>query len=425
MLSTPTNTSTFVGFKNTVRSEEDFALAREHIAHILKDQFKLNLRNARLSNVVAKICGFSCVQALASQFEVKCQFPFDEIRDTGNADGDYFYTLEEALIMVEKLGLPGTENHVWSVCEGDNGFTYGPSHHYIDRLGYIVTREQHDGDTYYYDDVSSNMETVENNNMPKQAYILRLHEEDLRIFESDEDRREFCYVLAIESMKKILQNAPRDKLTKTVFLSSHPDEKPLRVIDFYENLVAGKYNHNYDGWYAFIREFSSLVRVLDPWDLIEFPLISEYTSYLCPKKASDLLQNNGRKDPTKSNEFKKAYVFRIHDRDLKIFDNYEAYREYLYDWAVENLQKIMERTPYEEKIEKYKSNIPNEGTLTMIDFYENLVARKYHHDLEGFSEFCEYADSQRDIVWRDLNEFPLISDLSTADHQWDEWIGRN
>ena len=152
MLSTSTKTSTFAGFKNAIRTEEDFAQARDHIAGVLKDQFSLNLRPARLSNVVAKICGYSSTQALASTFDTNGEFPFEEIRDTGDADGNYFDTLEEALAMVKKLGLPLKESHVWSVYEGENGITYGPSQHTFNLLGYTVTCEPHDGKTYYYDE---------------------------------------------------------------------------------------------------------------------------------------------------------------------------------------------------------------------------------------------------------------------------------
>lgn len=70
-------------------------------------------------------------------------FPFDEIR---TEDGNYFDTIKEAK---DATGL--SEDHIWSVIEFDdgNGFSYGPSHHYVNLIGYTVTEEPHDGETYY------------------------------------------------------------------------------------------------------------------------------------------------------------------------------------------------------------------------------------------------------------------------------------
>jgi hypothetical protein len=70
-------------------------------------------------------------------------FPFEEIRD--KPDGDYFLTAQECH---ERTGY-GFE-HIWSVTEGDdNEYVYGPSQHYINKIGYVATEEVHDNDTYY------------------------------------------------------------------------------------------------------------------------------------------------------------------------------------------------------------------------------------------------------------------------------------
>ena len=68
------------------------------------------------------------------------EFPFAEIR---TAHGDYFPTVESA----EAAGF--TRDQIWSVCECDGVFCYGPSHHYVNVLGFIATAEKHDGNTYY------------------------------------------------------------------------------------------------------------------------------------------------------------------------------------------------------------------------------------------------------------------------------------
>jgi hypothetical protein len=71
---------------------------------------------------------------------IKGEFPFEEIR---RSDGDYFDTWTEA----KSAGY--LDNQIWSVVEEDGVWIYGPPHHYINRLGYIATKEQHDNNTYY------------------------------------------------------------------------------------------------------------------------------------------------------------------------------------------------------------------------------------------------------------------------------------
>lgn len=79
-------------------------------------------------------------------------FPFDEIKDNG---GDYFNTIDAA---IKHTGL--TVNNVWSVVSDDHMekdnwmvYIYGPSHHYCNILGYVVTKESHDNETYYLEEV--------------------------------------------------------------------------------------------------------------------------------------------------------------------------------------------------------------------------------------------------------------------------------
>lgn len=70
-------------------------------------------------------------------------FPFEEIR-TGS--GDYFRTIAEA----QSAGY--VETQIWSVVEAEGTWTYGPSHHFVNLLGYVATAEHHDGDTYYHEE---------------------------------------------------------------------------------------------------------------------------------------------------------------------------------------------------------------------------------------------------------------------------------
>jgi hypothetical protein len=75
------------------------------------------------------------------------EFPFEEIRQE---DGNYFDSEKAA----QRAGF--TNDHIWSIVEEDGVLIYGPSYHYVNRIGYIATAEAHDGMTYY--EVSSDGE---------------------------------------------------------------------------------------------------------------------------------------------------------------------------------------------------------------------------------------------------------------------------
>lgn len=72
-------------------------------------------------------------------------FPHAEIRDSA---GDYWPTVDACLAAGHAL------SQVWSVAVTDldddaTEWCYGPAHHYADVIGYTVTAEHHDGETYY------------------------------------------------------------------------------------------------------------------------------------------------------------------------------------------------------------------------------------------------------------------------------------
>ena len=73
----------------------------------------------------------------------KKDFPFKEKR---KESGDFFDTIEE----VKALGY--SEDQIWSVVCSDEDdtstFVYGPSEHWVNRLGYIATKEKHDGNRH-------------------------------------------------------------------------------------------------------------------------------------------------------------------------------------------------------------------------------------------------------------------------------------
>ena len=71
-------------------------------------------------------------------------FPFEEIR---KECGNYFDTIQEC----KDAGFD--EDQIWSIVVGDdNEFCYGPSHHYVNFIGYVCTKERHDGFTYYIEE---------------------------------------------------------------------------------------------------------------------------------------------------------------------------------------------------------------------------------------------------------------------------------
>ena len=72
-------------------------------------------------------------------------FPFEEIRDE---HGDYFRSIDQAMA----AGFHPSQ--IWSVTECDNWYTYGPPGHIVNLIGYVATNEQHDGDTYYEEQLS-------------------------------------------------------------------------------------------------------------------------------------------------------------------------------------------------------------------------------------------------------------------------------
>jgi len=45
-----------------------------------------------------------------------------------------------------------SDRQIWSIVSGDEGvWTYGPPHHFVNIVGFIATKEEHDGETYYHE----------------------------------------------------------------------------------------------------------------------------------------------------------------------------------------------------------------------------------------------------------------------------------
>ena len=86
------------------------------------------------------------------------EFPFEEIRQPS---GDFFDSFAEALRA--DVDFEVGEANVWSLVETEEWveragieephrelhFSYGPGHHWVNVIGFIVTAEEHDGNTYY------------------------------------------------------------------------------------------------------------------------------------------------------------------------------------------------------------------------------------------------------------------------------------
>ena len=97
------------------------------------------------------------------------EFPFEEIRDE---HGDYFMTIGDA-----KKHTGYDESHIWSVTECENTWSYGPSHHYVNLIGYVVTHEAHDGNTYY----EENFDWLEEEELAEAERII--HDALLAVFD--------------------------------------------------------------------------------------------------------------------------------------------------------------------------------------------------------------------------------------------------
>lgn len=77
------------------------------------------------------------------------QFPYEEIRA---ADGDYFPS-QHAARMAGYL-----DNQIWSIAVVDDTWTFGPSHHWVNVIGYIATNETHDNKTYFDETITVDKE---------------------------------------------------------------------------------------------------------------------------------------------------------------------------------------------------------------------------------------------------------------------------
>ena len=75
------------------------------------------------------------------------EFPFEEIRQES---GDYFDSIDQA----KAAGYPLEQ--IWSICDHDGCWTAGPPHHWVNLLGYIATKEVHDHNTYYFENIPDN-----------------------------------------------------------------------------------------------------------------------------------------------------------------------------------------------------------------------------------------------------------------------------
>ena len=71
-------------------------------------------------------------------------FPFEEIRQES---GDYF----DYIWQLRDLGYADTQ--IWTVTVHDDTWCWGPSHHWVNPIGYVATKEHHDNNTYYFEEV--------------------------------------------------------------------------------------------------------------------------------------------------------------------------------------------------------------------------------------------------------------------------------
>ena len=115
--------------------EEDF--------YIYADNWKEATQGAEIYNGI--VIREMSEKEINEVFKTSEEFPYEEIRKDS---GDYFDSIQE----MEDAGFE--ESQMWSVtcADGDHGATfycYGPRNHWVNLIGYVATKEHHDGDTYY------------------------------------------------------------------------------------------------------------------------------------------------------------------------------------------------------------------------------------------------------------------------------------
>ena len=88
-------------------------------------------------------------------FYCKNLTPIKKPAEAGSLTVDHFFFEGETGLTLG-LGTAGfTLNQIWSVVESDGVWIYGPSGHIINLLGYICTKETHNGDIYYYEEANN------------------------------------------------------------------------------------------------------------------------------------------------------------------------------------------------------------------------------------------------------------------------------
>ena len=79
------------------------------------------------------------------------EFPFEEIRAE---NGDYFTSWAAA----REAGFQ--DSQIWSITVHDDTWCFGPPQHWINLVGFVATKEHHDGDTYYEELVETESEEL-------------------------------------------------------------------------------------------------------------------------------------------------------------------------------------------------------------------------------------------------------------------------
>lgn len=71
-----------------------------------------------------------------------------------NIDGFPFVEIKQFHSVAEANQAGFSDDHIWSVVEGDevNSLTFGPPHHFVNVIHYVVTNEAHDHNTYFVED---------------------------------------------------------------------------------------------------------------------------------------------------------------------------------------------------------------------------------------------------------------------------------
>ena len=162
---------------------------------------------------------------------LETEFPYAEIRDNS---GGFFQRIEHAVRAGYDL------NQIWSGTEEDGLYTYGPAHHFVNLIGYVATKEAHDGSTYYCEPMDVDISFDSDEHASERATFAGL----------DFNAAECVAIVSaeIEAMCRDRPNNVFEKVRDIVGSAELRGQIIREVAPMVETVWAQLQTHNDDGW---------------------------------------------------------------------------------------------------------------------------------------------------------------------------------